>query len=64
MALHEPEGQAMAARAPARAARAPEPVRTLAAGELLGASGLLRIDLDGEIYTLRLTRNHRLILTK
>jgi hemin uptake protein HemP len=39
-------------------------VRTLAAGELLGPSGLLRIDLDGEIYTLRLTRNHRLILTK
>jgi hemin uptake protein HemP len=39
-------------------------IRTLAAGDLLGPSGLLRIDLDGEIYTLRLTRNHRLILTK
>jgi hemin uptake protein HemP len=39
-------------------------VRTLAAGELLGPGGLLRIDLDGEIYTLRLTRNRRLILTK
>ena len=53
--------------APASARRQPaaaEPIRTLRAGELLGPSGLLRIDLDGEIYTLRLTRNHRLILTK
>jgi hemin uptake protein HemP len=39
-------------------------VRTVEASALLGPSGLLRIDLDGEIYTLRLTRNHRLILTK
>jgi hemin uptake protein HemP len=40
------------------------PVRTVEAEALLGPNGLLRIDLDGEIYTLRLTRNHRLILTK
>jgi hemin uptake protein HemP len=39
-------------------------VRMVSAGELLGPGGLLRIELDGEIYTLRLTRNHRLILTK
>ena len=39
-------------------------VRTVDAIALLGPSGLLRIDLAGEIYTLRLTRNHRLILTK
>lgn len=39
-------------------------VRTVLATELLGPAGLLRIELDGEIYTLRLTRNHRLILTK
>ena len=39
-------------------------VRTLAAREILGAGGVVRIDLDGEIYTLRLTRNQRLILTK
>jgi hemin uptake protein HemP len=39
-------------------------VRTVEAEALLGPGGLLRIDLDGEIYTLRLTRNHRLILTK
>ena len=38
--------------------------RSVDAASLLGASGLLRIDLDGEVYTLRLTRNHRLILTK
>ena len=46
---------------PARATRIVQMVR---AADLLGPSGLLRIDLDGEIYTLRLTRNHRLILTK
>ena len=39
------------------------PVQTVER-DLLGPSGLLRIELDGEIYTLRLTRNHRLILTK
>ena len=44
--------------------RLDRPVQTVSASELLGPSGLLRIDLDGEIYTLRLTRNHRLILTK
>jgi len=40
------------------------PVQTVKAADLLGPSRLLRIELDGEIYTLRLTRNHRLILTK
>jgi hemin uptake protein HemP len=44
--------------------RLDRPVQTVNASELLGPSGLLRIELDGEIYTLRLTRNHRLILTK
>ena len=41
-----------------------ESVRLIGARELLGARGVLRIELDGEIYTLRLTRNKRLILTK
>lgn len=50
---------ACARRPPAESA-----VRTVDAIALLGPSGLLRIDLAGEIYTLRLTRNHRLILTK
>ena len=39
-------------------------VRTVTASELLGDGGLVRIDLEGELYTLRLTRNRRLILTK
>jgi len=46
---------------PARSNRA---VKTVSVSELLGPSGILRIELDGEIYTLRLTRNQRLILTK
>lgn len=47
-----------------RASTPAAPVRTVEAEALLGPGGLLRIDLDGETYTLRLTRNHRLILTK
>ena len=40
------------------------PVRTLSARALLGGGRLLRIEHEGEIYTLRLTRNNKLILTK
>jgi hemin uptake protein HemP len=32
--------------------------------DLLGGEALLRIEHNGEIYTLRITRNGRLILTK
>lgn len=39
-------------------------VRTFAARELLGARGMVRIEHEGEFYTLRITRNNRLILTK
>ena len=39
-------------------------VRTISSRDLLGDRGLLRIEHDGECYTLRLTRNNRLILTK
>ena len=39
-------------------------VRLVRAKELLGPAGMLRIDHEGEIYTLRITRNDRLILTK
>jgi len=42
----------------------PEPPRTLDARELLGERRILLIAHRGEIYTLRLTRNDRLILTK
>jgi len=45
--------------------RSPEErVRTVNATEILGPTGMLRIELEGEVYTLRLTRNRRLILTK
>jgi hemin uptake protein HemP len=39
-------------------------IRTIGARELLGARGILRIEHEGELYTLRVTRNNRLILTK
>lgn len=39
-------------------------IRTISSRDLLGERGLLRIEHDGECYTLRLTRNNRLILTK
>jgi len=39
-------------------------VPTLRATELVGRAGVGHSDLEGEIYTLRLTRNRRLILTK
>jgi len=41
-----------------------ERIKVLAAKELLGERGMVRIDLEGELYTLRITRNGRLILTK
>jgi hemin uptake protein HemP len=42
----------------------PKPVRQVSSQELLGLERILRIEHNGEIYTLRLTRNDRLILTK
>lgn len=39
-------------------------VQTISSRDLLGERGLLRIEHEGEFYTLRLTRNNRLILTK
>lgn len=39
-------------------------VQTISSHDLLGGRALLRIEHDGEFYTLRLTRNNRLILTK
>jgi hemin uptake protein HemP len=38
--------------------------RQVSARELLGSARTLQIEHNGEIYTLRLTRNDRLILTK
>jgi len=42
----------------------PDTVPLLAARQLLGARGIAHIEHDGQVYTLRLTRNNRLILTK
>lgn len=39
-------------------------VRRVRASEVLGPRGLVQIEHEGEVYTLRLTRNNRLILTK
>jgi hemin uptake protein HemP len=39
-------------------------VQLVVARALLGARGVLRIEHRGEVYTLRITRNDRLILTK
>ena len=39
-------------------------VREVRARDLLGPDRILRIEHDGQIYTLRITRNDRLILTK
>lgn len=41
-----------------------EVIPTRSAQELLGERGILRIEHEGEVYTLRVTRNNRLILTK
>ena len=62
--VHEADPGSGATGARARKPAAENAVHTVDAIALLGPSGLLRIDLAGEIYTLRLTRNHRLILTK
>ena len=47
---------------PAGAAR--DDIRTVSAAELLGRAGVVRIEHQGELYTLRRTRLGRLILTK
>ena len=49
---------------PTDAQRAAAKERSITARELLGDERLLRIEHNGEFYTLRLTRNNRLILTK
>jgi len=39
-------------------------VRRVRARDVLGPRGILQIEHEGEVYTLRVTRNNRLILTK
>ena len=52
------------AGADATSSDATRPLRRVRASDMLGPRGLLQIEHEGEIYTLRLTRNNRLILTK
>jgi hemin uptake protein HemP len=60
-----PERRTEASR---RASVTPAPrgarMRTVQSTALLGGEGLLGIEHDGSLYTLRRTRNGRLILTK
>jgi len=46
------------------ASQTPLDLRTVRARDLLGKDRLLRIEHEGQLYTLRITRNERLILTK
>jgi hemin uptake protein HemP len=39
-------------------------VRTVSATSLMGEQRVLRIEHLGEVYTLRITKNDRLLLTK
>ena len=43
---------------------AAKPIRRVRASDVLGPRGILLIEHEGEVYTLRVTRNNRLILTK
>lgn len=49
---------------PATADAKPLGLRTVRARDLLGSERVLRIEHEGQVYTLRITRNDRLILTK
>jgi hemin uptake protein HemP len=40
------------------------PIPTFDARQITDADGVARITLDGQIYTLRITRSGKLILTK
>ncbi|MEM9176293.1 MAG: hemin uptake protein HemP [Myxococcota bacterium] len=41
-----------------------EAPKRVKARELLGPKGIAQIEHEGELYTLRITKNNRLILTK
>jgi len=49
---------------PAEPTERTKAVRQVRASEMLGPRGILQIEHEGEVYTLRVTRNNRLILTK
>lgn len=49
---------------PGASAEVGKGVRRVRASDVLGPRGIVQIEHEGEIYTLRVTRNNRLILTK
>jgi len=63
-ATEEEERQVEGACTPQGAKEPAAPARTVSSRELLAGRAVLHIEHDGERYTLRLTRNNRLILTK
>ena len=58
------EGDEMTTKIEADTPAPVQRLRTVRARDLLGAERILRIEHDGQVYTLRITRNERLILTK
>ncbi len=65
MSSEKPESEGgSGVQRPSAETRSSTEVRTVSARELLGARGIVRIEHEGETYTLRVTRNNRLILTK
>ena len=64
--MREMGGDAKALQAGGResSGRADDKVPVLLASHLLGATGIVHIEHAGQIYTLRRTRNGRLLLTK
>jgi hemin uptake protein HemP len=62
MSERRPEGERAKPADGSDAAR--DDIRTVSAADLLGRAGVVRIEHQGELYTLRRTRLGRLILTK
>jgi hemin uptake protein HemP len=60
----DPKREEPAAAAGSDPPAAPSRPRVISSSELLGEAGLVHIEHDGETYSLRRTRNGRLILTK
>jgi hemin uptake protein HemP len=60
----EEEGKVETGTDPALPERKISELRTVRARDLLGGDRILRIEHEGQLYTLRITRNERLILTK
>lgn len=58
------EGESVMQRPATEAGGGSVEVRTVTARDLLGNRGIVHIQHEGETYTLRVTRNNRLILTK